>query len=73
MFLFLKLFIFICGFSEKVTCAFFALIRSNDNVFEKIALFEAGKRRYLPQFDQIKVVQGFPCKSDFAIFARRVT
>ena len=56
MFSYLKLFIFICGFSAKVNCAFLAYQTNSQ------------KRVIFHIFDQITRLQGYSCKSD--IFAQ---
>ena len=48
MFLFPKVFIFICSFSPKVTCALL-VTRSNEET-DRNKLFESEKRRFLPHF-----------------------
>ena len=68
---FLKLLIFICGFSTKVTCAFLGL-KINEEMI-KIKHFSSQKNEGVFHiFDRFKF-QGFCCKSGIEIFEITLT
>ena len=64
MFSFFKLFIFICGFYEKVTCAFFFIGSKGKLIWIKNSKYD---------FNPIKVLPRCVCKLGIIIFARSVT
>ena len=71
-FCFFKLFIFICGFSLKVTIANFLFIIEAMEKLTEIKTFRVRKTTVSSTFLIRLRFQGYCCQSGIAIFARRV-